>query len=130
MLFIAERQLITFDLVSGVELVPDYEKVLLMEMAMAGNERYLNEFEDDLAAGRFALIVTDVVRLKLQDRENAFSEENNVWDRYVNFPLLCYYEGVQTLEGPQVEILAPKAVPECPDAEFEDFEGETGLSDG
>ena len=113
-LFIAERHLLTFDVVEGVALVADYEKVFLMEMAMAANEAYLGRLEADLAAGRFALIVSDLVNFNFQDREDDFGEENNAWDRYVTYPLLCYYMEVQTFETARVEILAPKTVPECP----------------
>ena len=47
-LFINERQLVTFGDVR-VPLVPDYEAVTLMEMAMSGNQVYLDRFYDDLA---------------------------------------------------------------------------------
>ena len=43
-LFISERQLLTFDYIEDVNLVPDYEKVFLMEMVMAGNRNYLHDF--------------------------------------------------------------------------------------
>jgi hypothetical protein len=118
-LFISERQLLTFGEVEEVGLVAEYEKVFLMEMAMAGNAAYLGQFEADLAAGRYALIVSDRVNLNVQGREDDFGEENNAWDRYVTFPLLCYYEEVQTLDQAGVEILAPKASPACPEIPLE-----------
>jgi hypothetical protein len=118
-LFIAERQLITFGSVEGVALVAEYEKVFLMEMAMSGNEAYLARFESDLASGRFALVVSDYVRFNVQDREDDFGEENNAWDRYVTYPLLCYYREIQTLETARVEILAPRDVPACPEIPLE-----------
>jgi hypothetical protein len=118
-LFIAERHLITFGAVEGVALVAEYEKVFLMEMAMSGNEAYLARFESDLASGRFALVVSDYVRFNVQDREDDFGEENNAWDRYVTYPLLCYYREIQTLEAARVEILAPREVPACPEIPLE-----------
>lgn len=113
-LFIAERHLLVFGPFEAVALVPDYEKVFLMEMAMAGNTDYLDRFESELENGRFALIVTDPVRYNPQGSAFRFGEENDAWDRYVTYPLLCFYEEVQTLETARVEVLAPKANPECP----------------
>jgi len=52
-LFISERQLLTFNYITGVTLVPEYEKVFLMEMVMAGNQPYLEAFEDDIRTQRF-----------------------------------------------------------------------------
>ena len=43
-LFISDRQLITFGELTGVRMVPDYEKVFLMEMAMGNNQPYLQGF--------------------------------------------------------------------------------------
>ena len=55
-LFISQRQLLTFKQITGVPLVEPYENVFLMEMAMAGNPEYLGRFHDDLKNHRFALI--------------------------------------------------------------------------
>lgn len=113
-LFIAERQMLAFDPPAGVGLVPEYEKVFLMEMAMAGHAEYLAQFARDLEAHRFALIVADTVNLNLQSQADEFGEENNAWDRAVSYPLLCYYEAVATLEAAGVQVLAPKDSPACP----------------
>ncbi|NJN79097.1 MAG: hypothetical protein HC797_00715 [Anaerolineales bacterium] len=47
-LFITERQMISFDLVDGVTLVPEYEQAELMEMAMSRNRFYLEQYYADL----------------------------------------------------------------------------------
>ena len=114
-LFIAERHLLTFGEVEGVSLVDDYEKVFLMEMVMAGNRAYLDEFERQLAEQRFAVIVADKVNLGIKSRDSAFSEENNIWDEQVNYHLLCYYEAVLRLDTAAADILRPRAVPDCPE---------------
>lgn len=113
-LFISQRQLLTFGMVEGVPLVEEYEKVFLMEMAMAGNPNYLGRFREDLENRRFALIVTDPVRVNLQSRADEFGEENNAWDRHVSVPLLCYYEEQTLLQAARVQVLSPREVAQCP----------------
>ena len=56
-MFINDRELIALGDVD-VPLVYDYEVVTLMEMAMSGNQVYLNRLYDDLAHHRFAAIVS------------------------------------------------------------------------
>ena len=55
-LFIDERQLLTFHQID-LPLVPEYELVTLMEMAMSNNQPYLQQFYADLKNHRFAAIV-------------------------------------------------------------------------
>ncbi|MBK9206941.1 MAG: hypothetical protein IPL71_00985 [Anaerolineales bacterium] len=43
-LFVTERQLLTFGELNNVRLVPEYEQSELMEMAMSGNREYLETF--------------------------------------------------------------------------------------
>lgn len=113
-LFIAERHLLSLGQIENIPLVEDYEKVFLMEMAMAGNPEYLGRFEEELADRRFALIITDTVNYDLQTRANAFGEENNVWDAHVNYPLLCYYQPLFRLQTQNVQVLEPRPQPACP----------------
>jgi hypothetical protein len=47
MLFISNRHLLTFKYLTGITLVPEYERVFLMEMAMAGSPDYLGRFRQD-----------------------------------------------------------------------------------
>jgi hypothetical protein len=107
-LFISERQLLLFNTVKGVPLIPDYEKVFLMEMAMANNRGYLNKLYEDLSNHRFALIVSDPLKLVYQDRTHNFSEENNAWVERVVEPILCYYEPLTTMKRVRTELLIPK----------------------
>ncbi len=104
-LFIWQRQLLTFHQVQGVALIPEYETVDLMEMAMANNPSYLGRFNADLQAHRFALIVVDQQNGLIKSGEDSFPEENNVWVRRITAPLLASYRerahypnGIQLLE--------------------------------
>ncbi len=75
-LFISERQLITFGYIKGVTLVPDDEIVELMEIAMSNNRPALSRFYSDLHQHRFALIVSRKLNTGIKTGQ-AFSEENN-----------------------------------------------------
>lgn len=114
-LFINERQLAVFGLVN-VPMTAEYEAVTLMEMAMSGNQPYLNRFYADLRARRFALIVAGKQNLGIKD-DGAFAEENNVWNTRVAPYILCYYEPVLTLEPGKgkIQVFAPRTSPGvCP----------------
>ncbi|GAP13940.1 hypothetical protein LARV_01699 [Longilinea arvoryzae] len=107
-LFINQRQLETFGSVPRVELVPDYEKVFLMEMVMSNNRSYLDAFYTKLKNHEFGLIVTEPLYVNLQDRTHAFSEENNVWMERVVAPILENYQPAATIDGFGIQLLVPK----------------------
>jgi hypothetical protein len=106
-LFITERQLITFDYIYGVTLVPEYEQSELMEMAMSRNHPYLEVFYTDLHERRFALIVAEDQKFT-QQKEGAFVEENVAWVRFVGAPLLCNYKPVVVLTSNNIEVFEPR----------------------
>lgn len=106
-LFITERQLITFDVINGITLVPEYEQSELMEMAMSRNRPYLETFYEDLRLRRFALIVAEDQKFT-QQKEGAFVEENVAWVRYVGAPLLCNYRPVVTLVSNNLQVFEPR----------------------
>ena len=108
-LFISQRHLLTFDKVQEVPLIPEYETVFLMEMAMSGNQAYLDDFQNDLREGRFGLIVVGTLEKTYQGRSHAFGEENDAWVREVSEPILCYYAPLETLDSPRLQLLAPRA---------------------
>ena len=107
-LFINERQLLTFNEVENIRLQPDYEVVFLMEMVMGNNQPYLQEFYARLASHQYAMIVTDPVRLQTKGSDFAFGEENDVWNERVSAPLWCYYEPALELEAAGVWVLKPR----------------------
>jgi chromate transport protein ChrA len=110
-LFIDQRQLLTFNYVRGIILVSDYEKKFMMDQAMAGNASYFNGFYQDLASGRFSMIVTEPLYTNVQDPSYSFQEENNAWVKWIAGPLLCYYAPVETLPEVRVQLLVPRSNP-------------------
>ncbi len=114
-LFITERQLLVFNIIKGVAMSPDYEKVFLMEMAMANNRQYLEKLYGDLKSHRFALIVSEPLKATYQDRSDSFGEENNAWVDRVVKPILCYYEPVETMKNVRTQLLSPRTIASnCP----------------
>ena len=108
-LFINERQLLTFGSITNVPLVPEDEVVSLMEMAISGNRAYLGKFYEDLATHRFAAIVAHKQNLGVGTGD--FIEENNAWTTYVAQPLLCQYKPALTLDYSGVEVFVPRPKP-------------------
>jgi len=108
-LFLNDRQLITFGYLPGVKLEPDYERVFLMEMAMAGNPEYLAKFHDDLKNKRFSLIVVEPLYKQIKGPEEALAEENNAWVKQVSKQVLCYYKPTQKylLLDVHLQVLVP-----------------------
>jgi hypothetical protein len=114
-LFISNRHLITFHLIRGLTLIPDYERVFLMEMAMAGNSDYLDRFHNDLKEHRFAMIVSEPLFLREKDEDFIFSEENNAWVQQISRYILCYYQEDRREKAVSIQLFAPRAeTGECP----------------
>jgi hypothetical protein len=114
-LFINERQLVTFGGVN-VSLVPEYDVVTLMEMAMAGNQPYLDKFYSDLAQHRFAAIVATKQNKGIRE-EGSLVEENNTWNSRISPYILCYYGPMLRVDSEMtnVEIYVPEREPvNCP----------------
>ena len=111
-LFLDQRQLLTFGEITDVPLVPEYEKKYLMDQAMAGNQSYFEQFYTDLADKRFVLIVSEPLNTNIQDRSHAFGEENNAWVKWVSMPILCYYEPLETFKKVRTQLLVPRAEPQ------------------
>jgi hypothetical protein len=107
-LFMDQRQLLTFGYVKKVLLIPDYDKKVLINQAMSANASYFSEFYQDLAAQRFSLIITNPLHEKIQTGLNPFGEENNAWVTWVSTPVLCYYEPLDTLKKVTVQLLVPR----------------------
>lgn len=107
-LFITERHLLTFGYLPDLPLVADYEKVWLMEMAMANHRQYLEKFYTDLAKRRFAMIVTTQTYVSPQGDTGRFGDENRAWRKRVNRPMLCYYMPYLRFREFNFEILLPR----------------------
>ncbi|GAP22739.1 hypothetical protein [Leptolinea tardivitalis] len=107
-LFIDQRQLLTFEYIKDVKLVPEYEKKYMMDQAMGENTSYFEKFYKDLQNSRFAMIISDPLTTNLQGRDQGFSEENNAYVTLVSKPILAYYQPLITLKGVEVQLLVPK----------------------
>ena len=110
-LFLDQRQLLTFGYIEDVPLVVDYEKKVVMSEAMAGNKEYFDLFYKDLENKRFSLIISEPLRSSenLQDiSSHSFAAENNAWIQWVSEPVLCYYEIFDTFEDVRVMLLKPR----------------------
>ena len=110
-LFMDQRQLLTFGNISGVTLVPEYEKKWMMDEALSEKAAYFEPFYADLAAHRFSLIVSEPLHTPVKDSSYQFGEENNAWVKWVSSPVLCYYEEKETLKKVGVQLLVPKSEP-------------------
>jgi hypothetical protein len=107
-LFLDQRQLLTFGYVKDVPFVPEYEKKVLMNEAMSESADYFAPFYADLAAHRFSLIISEPLRAPVKDSNYEFGEENNAWVKWVVEPVLCYYEEIETFKSAQIQLLVPK----------------------
>jgi hypothetical protein len=112
-LFISNRQLLTFGYIQGVRLIPEYERVFLMEMAMANNRDYIDKFHQDIKNQRFAMIINEPLYTTTKGSPVRFGEENDAWVKQVSEPLLCYYKLVQDarmlLMDSEIQVLVPRA---------------------
>jgi hypothetical protein len=109
-LFMDQRQLLTFGYVKDVPLVPEYEKKFLMDRAMSNDAAYFEQFYKDLANHRFALIVSEPLKVKYNvEKENdyGFGEENDLWVKWVAEPVLRYYKPLETFKNRRMQLLVP-----------------------
>ncbi len=106
-LFITERQMLTFDIVNELQLIPEYEQTELMEMAMSRNRFYLEQFYSDLSNHRFDLIVAEKQKNNPK-KEGSFWEEDYAWVHYVGAPFLCYYEAVDQITSNNIYFFVPR----------------------
>ncbi len=115
-LFISERQLLTFGYIQSIPLVPEYERMFLMEAAMSGDPDYLGKLNSDLKNHRFALIVSEPLSRQQKGASEVFGAENDVWVRRVASPILCYYMPIKTLRTVRIQLLAPRPekLTDCP----------------
>jgi hypothetical protein len=115
-LFISNRQLQTFHAVPQFELIQDYEKSFLMEMAMSKNQGYLQKFRADLASGKISAVLVDQLNTEHQDESHSFGEENNAWVDEVLLPLLEYYQPAYIVDNGNVNLLVNKNAPDLIEA--------------
>jgi hypothetical protein len=93
-LLIDARHLLVFDRIQLEQLTLPYEKIELMEMAMAGNKPYLERFRQEIDQQNFALILSEVLVEAQREVTQPMGYENNVWNIFVTQPILRSYEAV------------------------------------
>jgi len=107
-LFISQRHLLTFGLTPAAPLETRYELNELMEMAMAGNRAYLDEFQAEIAAQTYDLIIVDSLKIYRLPTGSRFAEENNAWVNEAAAPLNRYYRPAFRLAESGLDLLIPK----------------------
>jgi hypothetical protein len=110
-LFMDQRQLLTFGFITHVPFIPEYEKKVLMNEALGSRSSYFQGFYNDLAKHRFSLIISEILRTPIRDSSFEFGEENNAWVKWVANPILCYYQPKINLKDVGVQLLVPKTEP-------------------
>ena len=106
-LFMDQRQLLAFGYVQDVPLVPEYEKKLVLDEALAGDEAYFEAFYRDLAEQRFSLIITERQAIRIKENTASLADENNLWVKWVTIPLLKHYESIANYKLVGVELFMP-----------------------
>jgi len=105
---ISQCQLFSFGYLTADKVEGKYEKILLMEMAMANNQDYLEEFRADIRNQRFPLIISEYLETEIVTTDNSFGDENNYWVQQVSNYILEYYTTLQYFKNTNLHILIPK----------------------
>ncbi len=116
-LFLDQRQLLTFGYVEKIPLVDEYPKKIVMNKAMEEDKIYFEGFYRDLANHRFSLIITQPLKTSsFSQGEHEFGLEHNAWLEWVDEPLLCFYQQEFIFKKVGVILLIPREEP-CKDAD-------------
>ena len=107
-LFITERQLLATHAIEGVRVVSDYEKVMIMEMAMVNNQEYLQKFYRLLSEHHFKAILLDTLNTGIQGTEGCFAVENNTYVERVVIPILANYQELDSWHNDTIYLMVPK----------------------
>ncbi len=107
-LFITQRHLLTFGLITGVPLVPEYDNIDLMEFAITNYRPGIDQFHADIAAHKYDMIIAPIPPGRLlEPSDAAFSEENNAWLKRVSIPMLREYKVLATFADGDFVVLVP-----------------------
>jgi len=107
-LFLDQRQLLTFGYVQDVPLVMEYELKELTNRAMIGDEVLFMDFYRDLAETRFSLIVTAHMPIEWSGRGHPFGEEDDAQLRFIYLPIQKKYRPLAHLEEVGIWLMVPK----------------------
>ena len=106
-LFIDQRQLLVYGLVPGVGVYQPYDKIELMEMAMANNHAYRDAFRTQIEHHTFPVIVSEVHADAYQDANAPYGYENNVWFDDVSYPILHNYRAILLNKAAGIGVYVP-----------------------
>jgi hypothetical protein len=111
-LFIDDRQLLVYGMISEPQIYVPYDKIELEEMAMARNPAYSQKFSTDIKNQKYSLIVSEVLPLWLKPyNKNQFDRdwyESNVWVNVVSTPVLASYTPIYINLDMGFAVYAPK----------------------
>jgi len=107
-LFITQRHLLAMHMLENVDLVPEYEREDLMEIAMANDLQHIQIFREDMEDQRFALIVVDPLNYNILSKQRSFSEENNVWVTRIMKHILCNYREEAVFPADEIALYVPQ----------------------
>jgi hypothetical protein len=114
-LFITQRHLISMHMLNDVDLIPEYEREDLMEIAMANNAQALGRFQKAMEDQRFALILVDPLNYNIISRRRGFAEENNVWVTRIMKHILCNYREETIFPEDDIALYVPQdGARQCP----------------
>lgn len=106
-LFIHHRQFMVYGLVPPVALFEPYGHMELMEMSMANNQEYLDQFYTDIRDQRFSLIISEILLVSIQDPLLPWGYESNSWSEDVSYPVLEFYTPIYTDGEASIGVYVP-----------------------
>lgn len=110
-LFLDQRQLLTFGEIQNVPVVMEHELKELTNRAMTGDPALFADYYADIESQRFSLIVTGHLPTSYTDAGHPFGEEDNAQYEFIYEPLFAYYEVVRHFEDVGVWLLVPIQAP-------------------
>ena len=108
-LFISQRQLLTFNYVKNIQMIPDFEQELLMEMVMSGDRSRLDPFYQELIDHKYEVIISYPLSTLKVGNEMPYAEENNLWVSGVSSQIYLRYDTVALFPEYGIEMLIPKS---------------------
>jgi prepilin signal peptidase PulO-like enzyme (type II secretory pathway) len=106
-LMMDQRQLLTFGQLD-IPLAMEYELKHVFNQAMGANQAYFDQYEADLAASRYSMIVTIPVKVQYQGRSHQFGEENDAFTRWVAEPMLEHYQLQTEFVEEEIWLMVPR----------------------
>lgn len=110
-LFLDQRQLLTFGEIENVPLVMEHELKDLTNRAMSGDPALFDAYYDDLETQRFSLIITGHLPQDYTAPGHPFGEEDNAQFEFIYAPMFAYYEVVRQFDDVGVWLLEPIEAP-------------------